>query len=538
MGIPSYFSYIIKNYSNIILSQKQLSRDDIRFCNLFMDCNSIIYDELRKLEKDSLNVDSDTLQMENKLINNVINSIGEYIKKMYPSELVYIAFDGVAPFAKMQQQRTRRHKGSILNKINNIVSKSSKSDSWSTSNITPGTSFMNNLSLKIKKAFTGLESHFNVKKIIVSGSNENGEGEHKMFKYLRTKSNSVKGNTLIYGLDSDLIMLSLFHCKPFGQFFIYRETPEFGKKIINNENMNSDYLFLNIHSLLKAILSEMNCDNDDYHRMYDYIFMCFLLGNDFLPHFPSINLRKDGIHILVNIYKNTLGKHLQRSFISKNMEIQWKWVALFLNELAKNERTRFISEYDGREKMSKRKWNLSDVENKEFTVQNVPVIYRPQELYIDPENQFWEQRYYNALFSHSDKNVKDICINYIEGLEWVFKYYTCDCPNWKWSYKYNYPPLIKDLCKYVPKTNNAFFEKDIYNPFSSYIQLAYVLPLKNRDLLPEFIDEYLKEHQQGYYINEPKYEWAFCRYFWESHPILPEIPIKTLENWELIWSNS
>ena len=200
MGIPSYFSYIIKNYSNIILNKKQLSQNDICFCNLLMDCNSIIYDEFRKLEEEFAKNDYDSIYIENKLIHNVINSIGEYIKKISPSQLVYIAFDGVAPFAKMKQQRTRRHKGSILLKISNTVNKTDKPSIWSTSNITPGTLFMNNLSSKIKKAFTGLEGHFNVKKIIVSGSTENGEGEHKMFKYLRTKTNKVCGNTLIYGL--------------------------------------------------------------------------------------------------------------------------------------------------------------------------------------------------------------------------------------------------------------------------------------------------------------------------------------------------
>jgi len=538
MGIPSYFSYIIKNYSNIILNQKQLSQDDIRFCNLLMDCNSIIYDEFRKLENEFIDNEYDTSYIENKLINNVIKSIGEYIKKISPSQLVYIAFDGVAPFAKMEQQRTRRHKGSILLKISNTINKTDKPAIWSTSNITPGTLFMNNLSSKIKKAFTGLEGHFNVKKIIVSGSTDNGEGEHKMFKYLRTPANKVSGNTLIYGLDSDLIMLSLFHCKPFEHFFIYRETPEFGKKILNNDNMKGEYLFLNIHSLSKAILSEMNCDNNDYHRLYDYIFMCFLLGNDFLPHFPSLNLRRDGIDILLETYKSILGSFSQRSFINKKLEIQWRWVGVFFAELAKNERNRFTNEYTNRDKMAKRKWNLSDAENKDFTIQNAPVIYRPQEMYIAPDQQFWEHRYYSALFSHSDKNVKDICMNYMEGLEWVFKYYTCDCPNWKWSYKYNYPPLIKDLCKYFPKTNTSFFDKDLYNPFSSHLQLAYVLPLKNRNLLPEHIHEYLLENESNYYVEEPKYEWAFCRYFWESHPILPEIPIKTLEKWDALWKDA
>tara|TARA_B100001287_G_scaffold275576_1_gene283551 strand:- start:4309 stop:5907 length:1599 start_codon:yes stop_codon:yes gene_type:complete len=530
MGIPSYFSYIIKNYSNIILNQRQLSQNDICFCNLLMDCNSIIYDEFRKLEKD---IAKNTLSnIENILINNVINTIGLYIKKISPSKTVFIAFDGVAPFSKMQQQRTRRHKGDIICKINDIIGCDEENIKWSTSNITPGTNFMNNLSNRVKKSFSNLESHFGVEKIIVSGSDDYGEGEHKMFKYIRNKNDT--GNTLIYGLDSDLIMLSLFHCKQMKQFFIYRETPEFGKNLIEN-NEKSDYLFMDIHRLAKAILNEMNCSIDNYHRLYDYIFMCFLLGNDFLPHFPSLNLRRNGLDILLEIYKNNIGNNSSRFFINKNLQIQWRWVGFLMNELAKNERERLLDEYTARDKLSKRKWNLSDIENREFTVQNIPVIYRQKELFIAPQQQFWEHRYYNSLFSDS-VNIKDITNNYLQGLEWVFKYYTCDCPDWKWSYKYSYPPLFKDLCKFFPKKQMTYFQDTNYNPFSQYLQLAYVLPMKNRCLLPEHVEKYLLENDLEYFIEKPKYEWAFCRYFWESHPILPEIPVKKLEIWDKIWS--
>ena len=195
---------------------------------------------------------------------------------------------------------------------------------WSTSNITPGTDFMNNLSNKIKKAFLNLEEHFNVKRIIVSGSNERGEGEHKIFQFIRNEKIEKNSHCFVYGLDSDLIMLSLFHCKYFENIYVFRETPEFSKQLISKENENSEFLFLSISTFANAILSELNCSTSDNHRLYDYIFMCFLLGNDFLPHFPSLNIRTFGIDVLIDSYRNLIGKHVNRNFILKNMDIDWK----------------------------------------------------------------------------------------------------------------------------------------------------------------------------------------------------------------------
>ena len=50
MGIPSYFAYIIKNHTNIIRKRRQLKN---KFTSLYMDCNSIIYDCIRKIENDT-----------------------------------------------------------------------------------------------------------------------------------------------------------------------------------------------------------------------------------------------------------------------------------------------------------------------------------------------------------------------------------------------------------------------------------------------------------------------------------------------------
>ena len=100
MGIPSYFSYIIKNHSSIIRTLAQLRANNATMSSLYMDCNSIIYDAVRSMETE--------VWSESCLIDKVIAKIRYYVDMIRPSNVLYIAFDGVAPFAKMDQQRQRR----------------------------------------------------------------------------------------------------------------------------------------------------------------------------------------------------------------------------------------------------------------------------------------------------------------------------------------------------------------------------------------------------------------------------------------------
>ena len=68
MGIPSYFSHIIEKYSKIVL--KNVEKVD----NLLMDCNSIIYDVLRKMDISNINY----IQMDKQ--NDLIDVIKEWVK--------------------------------------------------------------------------------------------------------------------------------------------------------------------------------------------------------------------------------------------------------------------------------------------------------------------------------------------------------------------------------------------------------------------------------------------------------------------------
>ena len=68
-------------------------------------------------------------------------------------------------------------------------------------------------------------------------------------------------------------------------------------------------------------------------------------------------------------------------------------------------------------------------------------------------------------------------------------------------------------------------------PFHPYTQLSYVLPVESHYLLPEKIKKFLSENYGEFYNNKISFEWAFCKYFWEAHPILPGVPVSILSLW-------
>ena len=102
MGIPFMFSFIVKNYPTII---KKYVKDVLKVDNLYLDCNSIIYDAYSKIEFDKL-----TEPIAVSIITRVILKIEDYVSIVQPSKTLIIAFDGVAPVAKLEQQRSRRYK--------------------------------------------------------------------------------------------------------------------------------------------------------------------------------------------------------------------------------------------------------------------------------------------------------------------------------------------------------------------------------------------------------------------------------------------
>ena len=186
MGIPSYFLQIVKKYKNIIKKTSLLAGS---IDNFYADCNGIVYDVIRNITFENKNIEA----YETEVIIAVCNKIQSYIDAFQPKEKIIVAFDGVAPVAKLNQQRERRYKSWLTGELQKRIEKKSASKKassssspsvetstfWNTSSITPGTAFM-------KKLNSHVTEHFKSNpKVLVSTSDVCGEGEHKMLDYIR-----------------------------------------------------------------------------------------------------------------------------------------------------------------------------------------------------------------------------------------------------------------------------------------------------------------------------------------------------------------
>lgn len=607
MGVPSYFSHIVRDYGQIIKKLLSLPHID----NLYMDCNSLIYDAV----KNSPTYDkTKNREYEKELISMVCKKIDYYVESLKPQKRIFIAFDGVAPVAKLSQQRDRRYKSWYTAELQREFEGRAYKETWNTSSITPGTNFMKELNETVMNYYMAKNCDTSIMpEFIVSGSSEVGEGEHKIFEYMRKYPeyhNSPDTITLVYGLDADLIMLTLNHLHITPNLYLFRETPEFIKSIDSTLDANTDYL-LDIPELAAAIVKyihnygetnlktrqtpmtgEYNKFNDNHvvndedkskdvitsvtmtNRIKDYIFMCFLLGNDFLPHFPALNIRTTGIDVMLNVYRETIGK--TDTFLINGSTIQWSNFYKMIKHIADKEDELIIDEHKKRDKFAKRfgsvgnaaaldygrsrntmnafngrngKNNFAAPKNEISQSKNIedvlgadiqcmddllllPMKERSIEKYINPFERDWEYRYYKALFDVeiNDERKKQICVNYLEGLEWTFNYYIKGCIDWRWCYNYHYAPLFKDLVKYIPQMSSQFIVPKQQQTIQDIVQLCYVLPRDNLNLLPMNVNILLLQNLSHLYGDDYEFKWAYCRYFWESHADLPRLSISTLED--------
>lgn len=529
MGIPSYFSYILKNHNVIKRLDHHKHKNNIDI--LLMDCNSIIYNIVY-----SLNTNNNSNLNINIIIEKVFKEIKKHIKFINPRHLCIIAFDGVAPLAKMKQQRDRRYKSAIFNSYK----KSESRIVFDTSQITPGTDFMNQLTKTLKKSFDTHTNSFNCN-VKFTGTTDEGEGEHKLFEFIREfKTYCQKKTIYIYGLDSDLIILSLEHLKYTSNIVLYRDTfkknTDRQNKSIENDRLQSNMFdIMDMTDFSQSILREIKLENEQtpQQRITDYALLSFFLGNDFLPHSPILPIRTFGISELIRSYRNTVDNNIGYNYLTNKNKIIWsnikslcQFISLREKEYIKKEIYHLSNEHDIKQKHKKSEY-IQDQKCRQSSI-----------YLIEPDYNGWQKRYYEYMFlsEPTDEFIKNVCIKYLEGLQWCLYYYTDRCVDYKWVYPYYYPPLFSDLVKYIPEYSCELFDKrNIQNTITPLEQLTYVLPPTSYNLLPEYIRKMMLEYNENNTsfqnnILKIPLQTDFSTFIWESHPVYTPTTIEFVQS--------
>jgi 5'-3' exoribonuclease 2 len=110
MGVPTFFKWITVRYPKVVIdaSEESCERDLPSFDNLYLDMNGIIHPCCHP--PDGVSSRQPQPQSEEEMFANVCKYVDSLVQIVKPRQLVYLAIDGVAPRAKMNQQRARRYR--------------------------------------------------------------------------------------------------------------------------------------------------------------------------------------------------------------------------------------------------------------------------------------------------------------------------------------------------------------------------------------------------------------------------------------------
>ncbi|KAI9041744.1 chromatin-binding exonuclease XRN1 [Aspergillus affinis] len=357
MGVPKFFRWLSERYPSIstLIAENRIPEFD----NLYLDMNGIIHN---CTHKDS---DSPTFRMtEDKMFIAIFNYIEHLYGKIKPKKLFFMAVDGVAPRAKMNQQRARRFRTALDAEVakDKAISQGiemPKEDPFDSNCITPGTEFMAKLTEQLKyfiskkisedKDWQGVE-------IVLSGHETPGEGEHKIMEYIR-HAKAQPGydpnvRHCLYGLDADLIMLGLLSHDP--HFCLLREEVTFGRQVQKKskelEHQNFFLLHLSmVREYLELEFQELEKEGAlafpfDMERVIDdFILMAFFVGNDFLPNLPNLHINEGALALMFKMYKEILPK--MGGYINEGGVINMERLGLLLDGLSDVEFRFFEAEF-------------------------------------------------------------------------------------------------------------------------------------------------------------------------------------------------
>lgn len=543
MGIPWYFYTLYTKYN----TENDLMIDEnavpsMGTDHLFLDYNSMIHPCAQRTLRSSEHSE----HIEDAIIKDCL-AYTRYIVNVVKPKRLYIMIDGVAPRAKMNQQRERRYKSHFYKTIEQSKPKDSNDSQalrWNSNKITPGTGFMRALQNELRAFKKCIEGDV-VEHVYISDADEPGEGEHKMMSYITEKiatSNCGK-KICIYGLDADLIMLSLSNVM--SDTIVLLRDNTFNDRASETQRT---YTYLNIGKLKSCIGKELSTlvDNKSIPSsvlLTDYIFLCFLLGNDFLEHIPSLLIKENATNVLIKQYTRVLNTGEYKSLVDSNAETLQKSIDLrMLRDIFKllaNSEVYFFknvySVYKNPDRVIYR--DTVDIQKANETDNNVYFYTQDVIRYHEPD---YKTRYYKF---YGICDIDHACKSYLTGLYWTLGYYTGHKhQNWSWYYKCHATPFVSDLYEYLLRETTTFSEYIDSTKYlrpsanvSSITQLYMVLPRSSLlEILPSVDPELYQRTVRvfnttsssldAFYPNDICLDMIHREYLWQA-----KIFLKTLD---------
>ena len=541
--------------------------------NFFLDMNGIIHNCTHGNDEDASKHLSEA-----EMVVKIFTYIDRLVSIIKPQKLIFLGVDGVAPRAKVNQQRARRFKsGKARLELEAEARKRGEEvpeDAFDSNCITPGTPFLqrldNHLRFYVRKKISE-DPLWQKPQVILSGPLVPGEGEHKVMEYLRwaKKDSNYLPNQrhCLYGLDADLIMLALVTHEP--HFFLLREQVTYGRwgrgrparEVLENP-CAEHFTILNIGLLREywlAEFKELNLPSSWYNLervIDDIVLICMLVGNDFLPPLPTLDIAEGALDNMIDIYKTILPKvqgYLQEDgyLICDNFEELLKRIAEMEKEVlelrasdaqlqdSRNKKfeKRNQRRNGGADKSSESKGEKKADANAGKSSKPTMMSSEARALILsdadgDAGLNMWKERYYNVkLECEGQEDIRGVTKEYMKGISWVLQYYYRGVVSWGWYYPYHYAPMASEV-KILSDLGRPTFEYG--KPFNPFQQLLAVMPASSAKLFPPVYQDLILNQSSplrspvDYFPTEFECDMEGKRADWEGIVLIPFIDEKVL----------
>lgn len=445
MGVPKFYGYWLRHQKITGLSSSYLPEN---IHSLYVDLNPLIHQVCQRVYAygEFANHNPPPGGRELSRYDLVFSLLQEQINRLIQqsnvNSLVYLAVDGPAPQAKVNQQRGRR--------FSQVAPQPGEFDSNA---ISPGTALMFYLDQRLTEWLTNSET-FPSLRVIYSSHAVYGEGEHKIMDHMRSLPEAPRGNVIIHGLDTDLIFLGML--APIRHLYLWREPQDRDEQIV-----------LNMVNLRREISSR-------YGHVGNFVLLMNFIGNDFLPGQTALTNFNVTIDSIEESYKRAGSPIL----LDRDFNINWPNFLLVVEQIKAREieflREKAMTNFNYPPTLLLRHFNqatgVGNFENFRETWNNEILNLRPRGLPMVP--------------------ISWVCADYLVGFQWVMKYYTGRNYNYLWHYKFFRAPLLHDIVDYLagkprdPINNSLWRENSSYRRYTLWENLYMILPPHSRGLLP------------------------------------------------------